>query len=98
MVIAPQKMDIINPITSFVCPELKVTETWCEKNQAMCYVVQVVYLEMLGTIVGKLGIGEKNHTLESCTLKLMNQTPLNLTKHVLTTKKRLPIIVIENRL
>jgi len=32
---------------------------------------------MLGTIMGRLGIGEENYTLETCTLKLMNRTPLN---------------------
>jgi hypothetical protein len=41
-IMTPPKMDIINLVRSFVYLEPKVTETSCEKNQARCYVVQVV--------------------------------------------------------
>ncbi len=35
------------------------SETWCGKNQAKCYMVQVVYLEMLETTLEILGIKKK---------------------------------------
>lgn len=35
-------------------------ETWCGKNQARCYVVQVVYLEMLETTMERLVIKKIN--------------------------------------
>lgn len=34
-------------------------ETWCEKIQTRCYVVQVVYLETMETTMGRMGIGEE---------------------------------------
>jgi hypothetical protein len=34
------------------------SETWCKKNQGECYVVQIVYLEMMETTMGRLGIKE----------------------------------------
>jgi hypothetical protein len=37
----------------------KNIETWCKKNQARCYVVQVVYLETMETTMGRMGIGEE---------------------------------------
>ncbi len=46
------------------------SETWCEKKQGRCYVLQVVYLIMLETTMRRLGIGEEKlmillpHTLE----------------------------------
>jgi hypothetical protein len=37
------------------------SETWCGKNQVGCYVVQVVYLEMLETTMERLGIQKNNN-------------------------------------
>jgi len=71
------KMNITNPVTSFMYPKLKVTnpsfekiceqtadgtednETWWGKNQAKCYVVQVMYLETLQKTMGILRIEPK---------------------------------------
>jgi hypothetical protein len=53
---------------------------------------------MSGTTMGRLGIGKENHRLETCTLKLINQTPPDLTKQVSKTKKWLPITMIKTQL
>jgi hypothetical protein len=39
----------------------KNTKTWCGKNQARCYVVQVVYLE---TTMERMEIGEEKSMID----------------------------------
>jgi len=83
----------------------KNTEIWCRKNQVVCYVLQVVYLETLETTMGRMGIGEEKSMIFSplhigtkqdmyIGSEKLDTTRSN--KSGVATKKQLPIFIIKN--
>jgi hypothetical protein len=62
-------------------------ETWWAKNQARCYVAQVVYLEMLEKTMEKLGIGEEKLHIGAVYTKIEESDPTGFDKMDVNNKK-----------